>query len=118
MDTFQESAEKKSIRGMLRDAAGLLGRTKLTYLGLPGHRGLDILELRGILENAICVDRDSKVLDECSSSIAGVPLKQKRFVPEDMWDYLGSGYPAEPLVADVTFLDFCGGGINSPTPFA
>ena len=117
-DTFQESAEKKSIRDMLSDAASLLGRANLTYLGLPGHRASDILALRAYLESAICVDRDKKVLDACSASIAGIPLKKTRYVTGDMWDYLNDKYRSEPLVADVTFLDFCGGGINSPTPFA
>ena len=117
-DTFQESAEKKSIRGMLSDAAGLLGRVNLTYLGLPGHRALDILALRAYLDYAICVDRDKKVLDACSASIAGIPLKGTRYVAGDIWDYLNDTYRTEPRVADVTFLDFCGGGINSSTPFA
>lgn len=118
IDTFQESVEKQSIRAMLNDAAGLLGRANLTYLGLPGHRALDILALRANIENAICVDRDKNVLDDCSASIAGIPLKNTRYVRGNMWDYLNNKYLTEPLVADITFLDFCGGGINSPTPFA
>lgn len=103
---------------MLCDAAGLLGRANLTYLGLPGHRALDILALSTYLENVICVDRDKKVVDACSTSIARIPLKKIRPVTGDMWDYLNHGYRSETLVADLAFLDFCGGGINSATPFA
>lgn len=116
--TFRETLAKQAVREMLADAAGQLGRTGLTYLGLPGREAKDVLRLRKLLRQAICVDTRQEVLDACSTQLGRLSLDAKQFVCEDMWSYLKAHYPSEPLMADVLFLDFCGGGILSDDPFA
>jgi hypothetical protein len=118
MDKFQESEAKQTIRLLIKDAAQSLHRLGLTYLGLPAERALDILALNGLLRNVICVDKSKTVLDETRRSIASMRLKERQFVAKDLWEYLRDDYPSEPLVADVSFLDFLGGGIQKADPFA
>ena len=115
---FVESAAKETVRGLLRQAAEKLGRVGLTYLGLPGESAADVRLLASVLENAICVERDRESLAEARRSIAMLALKQTRFVCADMWQYLRDTYPAEALVADITFLDFYAGGIKTKDPFS
>lgn len=103
---------------MLVDAADELGRHRLTYLGLPGREAKDVLHLGKRLQHSICVDVKQDVLDACSTQLARLSLETKLFVHSDMWEYLRTKYPAEPLFADIAFLDFCGGGIQSHDPFA
>jgi hypothetical protein len=116
MARHQESAAKQSVRLLLRDACDALNRGSLTYLGLPAEEARDVLVLGSLLENVICVDDKKAVLDETRRSIAGLALRERKFIVGDMWEYLHSGYPAEPLLADVTHLDFYGGGLSN-VPF-
>lgn len=118
MAKHQESDAKGAIRRLLLDACGQLQRGRLTYLGLPAEEALDIKALSPLLENAICIADKKATLEETKRSIAAIPLKQKRFVCVDMWKYLSDQYPTEPLVADVTYLDFYGGGLKDGNPFA
>jgi len=118
MDTFEESYAKDAIRSLLLDGTEALNRSGLTYLGLPGGRALDIIKLDGILKNVICVDDKESVLDEARRAISNLRLKQRKFVPARLWEYLRDQYPREELVADVAFLDFLGGGIVEQDPFA
>ena len=106
------------IRLLLRDACEHLQRTELTYLGLPAEEALDLKLLSPFIQNAICVDDRLKVLEETQRSIASLPLRVRRFKHGKMWQYLRDKYPSEPLVADITFLDFYGGGIVNDDPFA
>jgi hypothetical protein len=78
-------------------------------LGLPAEKALDIRVLHPVLENAICVADKRSTLDETRRNIAMLRLKQRKFECTDMWNYLIEKYPSEPLVADVTYLDFYGG---------
>jgi hypothetical protein len=117
MDKFQESAAKDTVRQLLKDGCEHLQRGKLTYLGLPAEKALDIKVLHPLLENVICVADKRSTLDETRRSIAMLPLKEKRFECTDMWNYLIEKYPAEPLLADVTYLDFYG-GIKDANPMA
>jgi len=118
MARFQESAAKQAIRRLILEAATRLQRQGLTYLGMPAEEALDILILKNLLKNAICVAMKETTLEETRRSIATLPLKQRRFVVMDMWDYLLKEYSREELVADVTFLDFYGGGLTRHDPFA
>jgi hypothetical protein len=118
MAIFQESEAKKTIRLLIKDAAGAMQRAGLTYMGMPAEQALDILTLGSLLKNAICIDVDKDVLKETRLSIAILPLKEVRWEITTCWDYLRETYPSEPLVADVTFLDFYGGGIRTEDPFA
>lgn len=118
MAKFQESEVKQTIRLLLKSACEHLHRPGLTYLGLPAERALDIKTLGGLLKNAICVDEKEAVLNEARRSIAGMRLKERKFVVAELWEYLRDVYPGEPLVADVTFLDFYGGGIRDDNPYA
>jgi hypothetical protein len=118
MARYQDSPAKQTIRFLLRDACECLQRGSLTYLGLPAEDALDIKVLGPILENVICVDEKDKVLDETRRSIASLPLHVRRFEQAKMWQYLRDRYPAEPLVGDITFLDFYGGGLVKDDPYA
>jgi hypothetical protein len=118
MNNFGESEAKDAIRHILRDACEQLQRNRLTYLGLPAEEAFDIKLLAPLLENAICVADKRSTLDETKRSIAAIPLKHKRFEHGDMWKYLSEKYVAEPLVADITYLDFNGGGLKEGDPFA
>jgi hypothetical protein len=118
MTKFQESHAKQTIRLILKRACQLLQRPGLTYLGLPAERALDIISLDGLIDNVICIDDKESVLEETRRSIAALRLKKRLFFRMDMWDYLQKKYAAEQLVADVTFLDFYGGGISKGDPFA
>ncbi len=118
MAKHQESAAKQAIRGLLLDASESLQRGKLTYLGLPSEKALDVRTLEPVLENVICVEENKTILDEARRSIAPMPFKVRRFENFRMWEYLRDKYPAEPLVADIAFLDFYGGGIVHEDPFA
>jgi hypothetical protein len=117
MDKYQDSAVKDTVRALLKDACELLQRGKLTYLGLPAEKALDIKILHPVLENAICVADKRSTLDETRRSIAMLPLKQRKFECTEMWNYLIERYPSEPLIGDVTFLDFYG-GIKDTNPIA
>ncbi len=117
MDSFQESAAKDTVRHLLKDACDHLQRGKLTYLGLPAEKALDIQHLHPVLENAICVADKRSTLEETRRSIAMIALKHRQFVCTDMWNYLIERYPSEPLVGDVTYLDFFG-GIKDTNPIA
>jgi len=117
MDKHQESAAKDTVRHLLKDASEQLQRNKLTYLGLPAEKALDIKVLHPVLENAICVADKRQTLDETRRSIAMLRLKQRKFECTDMWNYLIESYPSEPLLADVTYLDFYG-GIKDTNPIA
>lgn len=117
---FKESDVKQAIRELLFDACNELGRTALTYLGMPSSEARDIRVLAPLLENVICIDdeRIPGTLDALGTELASLSLKQRRLVKGDMWSYLRDEYPGEPLVADVAFLDFCGGGIRNENPFS
>lgn len=118
MATFQESAAKATIRGMLRGACEDLQRSKLTYLGLPGSSAMDVRRLGPLLENVICIDKDDRELAEARRHLATLQLKKRQFMKIGMWEYLRDKYASEPLLADITFLDFCGGGLHKDDPFA
>src|SRR5689334_6559568 len=98
MDRFKETEVKQTIRRLLRDGAVSLKRPSLTYLGLPAERALDILALNGLLRNVICIDKKQSVLEETRRSIASMRLKERRFIVEDLWEYLRTDYPSESLV--------------------
>ena len=118
MARHQESAAKQATRLLILDGCRTLQRGSLTYLGLPAEEALDIKVLAPLLENVICVADRARVLEEARRSIATLPLRGRRFVQADMWEYLRDEYPREPLVADVTFLDFYGGGLRKGNPYA
>jgi hypothetical protein len=118
MPEFQETAAKRTVRQLLRESCEQLRRSNLTYLGLPGELATDLRLLGPYLDNAICIERDQKVIEEIRRNASFLPLKRKQFIKADMWDYLRDNYPGEALVADVTFLDFYGGGLSSKNPFA
>jgi len=118
MAAHQESAAKQATRDLIFDAAKHLQRASLTYLGMPAENAYDIFTLKPLLQNVICIDEKSVVLDETRRNIAGLTLKTKRFVVADIWEYLRQDYPTETLLADVTFLDFYGGGLHNEDPFA
>jgi hypothetical protein len=118
MARFQESPAKQAIRRLIVDATSRLQRQGLTYLGLPAEAALDVLALKDLLKNVICVASSEATLEETKRSIATVALRHRRFVAMDMWDYLAKEYPREELVADITFLDFYGGGLSRSNPFA
>ena len=113
-----ESEPKKTIRLLLRDSCEALNRGKLTYLGLPSDTAQDLKVLEPFLENVICIGNVKTELDEAARVVARMPIKSKRFLLREMWKYLSAEYPSEPLVSDVTFLDFYGGGVCSSDPFA
>ena len=117
MATFKESPVKETIRDLLRDACEDLQRSKLTYLGLPGSSATDVRKLGPLLENVICIDKSDRVLEEARRNIARLQLKTRRFPKIEMWEYLRDKYAAEPLIADVSFFDFCGGGLRKDDPF-
>lgn len=118
MAKFQESEAKQAIRHLIRGACEHLHRPGLTYLGLPAESALDIKELGNLLRNVICIDEREAVLNEARRSIAGMRLNVRKFEVAEMWHYLRDQYRRELLVADVTFLDFYGGGIRDANPFA
>lgn len=118
MGIHKESPAKQATRYLLKDACEHLQRGKLTYLGLPSDEAVDIKLLAPLLENVVCIDVKQAILSETRRNIAHLPLKERRFVVADMWDYLRTSYPSETLVADITFLDFYGGGIRKKDPFA
>jgi hypothetical protein len=118
MARFQESGAKGAIRNLILQGSQELGRTDLTYLGMPAESALDIKVLGGLLSNVICLGESEESLRETERSIAMLRLTTRRFHALDMWEYLRSRYDSEPLVADVTFLDFYGGGIVKDDPFA
>lgn len=118
MATFKESPTKATVRDLLRDACDDLQRSKLTYLGLPGSSATDVRRLGPLLENVICIDRNKQVLEDARRSIANLQLKTRKFANIGMWEYLRDEYASEPLIADVSFLDFCGGGFQKGDPFA
>jgi hypothetical protein len=70
-----------------------------------------------VLDGIICIDDKRAVLDEAARVVATMPLKHRKFVVGDMWDYLRDAYPREQSVADVAFLDFYGGGLRKEDPF-
>src|SRR5256885_1993175 len=110
MPVHSESEPKQAIRLLLRDACEQLNRGKLTYLGLPAETALDLKVLEPYLENVICISNIRADLDEAARRVATMQVKQKHFLVRDIWKYLVKEYPVEPLIADVTFLDFYGGG--------
>jgi hypothetical protein len=116
--SFGESAEKQIIRRLIRLAAEGLGRENLTYLGLPERHAYDIRALVPLVRNVICVDFEGEKLREAARVLARLKLDRKVFWQGNMWDYLRIHYSIESLVADVTFLDFLGGGIRSKDIFA
>jgi hypothetical protein len=118
MGKHQESAAKQATRDLIFDACKHLQRSPLTFLGMPAELALDILTLRSLLNNVICVAENNSTLEETRRSIAALPLKERRFIVSDIWEYLRTQYPTEPLLADVTFLDFYGGGLRKDDPFA
>ena len=118
MALHQESDAKQASRELILQACVSLQRKNLTYLGMPAEAALDIKTLKPVLQNVICVAENAAILAETKRSIAGLRLSQKRFRALDVWAYLRDEYPSEPLVADVTFLDFYGGGIMKDDPFA
>lgn len=118
MARFQESGAKAAIRTLLLRAAESLGRSDLTYLGMPAEAASDIKAMRSVLANVICLGQSDESLRETGRSIAALRLQTRRFYALDMWEYLRSKYDAETLVADVTFLDFYGGGLTKDDPFA
>jgi|GEM_PF-6451095 len=118
MAIHQESDAKQASRQMILQACSSLHRNNLTYLGMPAEAALDIKTLKSVLQNVICIADNSNTLAETKRSIAGLRLLQKRFKTIDVWAYLRDEYPSESLIADVTFLDFYGGGIMKDDPFA
>jgi hypothetical protein len=117
MTDFQESPAKQTIRSLIAGACEDLQRSGLTYLGMPGRQATDVRNLGRLVENAICVDRSASVLEEMRRNLATLPLKARQFFHGNMWTYLREQYPGETLLADITFLDFCGGGIQKDDPF-
>lgn len=115
---FKETEVKRSIRLLLREACTELHRPGMTYLGLPGETAADLRVLNGLIERAICIDRKADILDEMRCSASLLPLRETKFLRFDMWQYLRDAYPSEKLIADVTFLDFYGGGITKDDPFS
>lgn len=118
MAIHQESDAKQASRELILQACVSLQRNNQTYLGMPAEAALDIKTLRSVLQNAICIADDASTLSETKRSIAPLRLLQKRFRTSDVWAYLRDEYPSEPLIADVAFLDFYGGGIMKDDPFA
>lgn len=118
MAIHQESAAKQATRDLILDACKHLQRAPLTYLGMPAEQAKDIITLRSLLQNVICIAEQSRILEEARRSIAGIRLKERRFKVADVWEYLRTEYPHEPLTADVAFLDFYGGGLRKEDPFA
>ena len=118
MAIHQESDAKQASRELIMQACVSLQRSNLTYLGMPAEAALDIKTLRPVLQNVICIGDNAGTLAETKRSIAGLRLVHKRFRTVDVWAYLRDEYSSEPLVADVTFLDFYGGGIMKDDPFA
>jgi|SRR5579859_2364333 len=118
MALHQESDAKQASRELILEACLSLHRNNLTYLGMPAEAALDIKTLRSVLQNVICIAGSAATLAEAKRSIAGLRLLQKKFRAIDIWEYLRDGYPAEPLLADIAFLDFYGGGIMKEDPFA
>jgi hypothetical protein len=116
--SFKESAEKEVIRRLIRQAAEELRRETLTYLGMPERQAYDIRALVPLVRNVICVDFESEKLRETARVLARLKLDRKVFWEGNMWAYLRDQYPIEGLVADITFLDFLGGGIRSKELFA
>lgn len=118
MALHQESDAKQASRELIMQACVSLQRSNLTYLGMPAEAALDIKTLRAVLQNVICIAENASTLAETKRSIAGLRLVHKRFRPMDVWAYLRDEYSSETLIADVTFLDFYGGGIMKDDPFA
>jgi len=118
MAKFQESEVKKTIRLLIKNACEFLQRQELTYLGLPAENATDIKVLNGLLKNVICIDEKKATLEETRRSIAGMRLKERKFIVANMWEYLRDLYQNESLTADIAFLDFYGGGIREDNPFA
>ncbi len=118
MARHQESAAKQTTRLLIFDACRELQRGSLTYLGLPAEQALDIKLLAPLLENVICIADRARVLEETRRSIATLPFRERRFITTDIWEYLRDEYPRESLLADVTFLDFYGGGLRRGNPYA
>jgi hypothetical protein len=85
---------------------------------MPAEDARDILTLKALLHNVICIADRAATLDEARRSIACIRLKERRFVVADVWEYLRTEYPNESLTADITFLDFYGGGLRKEDPFA
>lgn len=100
---FKETDVKQAIRELLLDACGELGRTSLTYLGMPSSEARDIKVLMPMLENVICIDdeRIPGTLNALRTELAAFSLKTRRLIKGEMWSYLRDVYPSEPLVADV-----------------
>lgn len=117
MAIFQESDAKAAIRIILRDACIALGRSNLTYLGMPAESANDVKVLRSLLANAICVDRSAETLREAARRIAPFGLATIEQRNREAWQYLRDEYAMEGLLADVTFLDFYGGGLTKDNPF-
>lgn len=105
MALHQESAEKRGIRKLLLDACKELGRSPLTYMGLPAEEARDIIALQSVLDSAICIAPNPATLVETARSISAIPLRN--FVPHsgDVWEYLRDDYD-EHMLADITYLDF------------
>jgi hypothetical protein len=118
MALHQESDAKQASRELILQACVSLQRNNLTYLGMPAESALDIKTLRSVIQNVICIAENASTLAETKRSIAGLRLVEKRFRTIDVWAYLRDEYPSEPLIADMTFLDFYGGGIIKEDPFA
>jgi hypothetical protein len=116
--SFVESDEKTLVREALRKAGLALGRQELTYLGMPEAAALDIRILQRLLRNVICIDWERKKLEVAEHNISDLPLKVREFHACDVWEYLKSDYYRAGLTADMTFLDFLGGGISSADTFA
>jgi len=94
-----------------------LGRQNLTYLGMPEEDALDVRALSPAVRNLVCIDTAKSKLDSARHAIANLPIHIDRYHAKDMWLYLKDDYIHEGLIADVTFLDFLGGGIVSNVPF-
>ncbi len=118
MAKFKESAAKQTVRDLLLDACKRLQRSGLTYLGVPAEDARDIKTLAPLLKHVICVDASAAVLEETKRSIAELALKTRKVINAELWAYLRDQYPSERLVADITFLDFYGGGIQKQDPYA
>jgi hypothetical protein len=116
--SFYESEGKAVVRRLLRQACMTLGRDELTYLGMPEEDALDVRGLTGLIGNVICIDKVRHKLELARHRIANMHIRGEIYRCVDMWDYLRLQYPSEKLLADVAFLDFLGGSIQSADPFA
>ena len=118
MAPFKESPPKQPSVPSFVTLVRICNGASFTYLGLPGSSARDVRKLGSLLENVICIDQSERVLADVKRNIANLQLKERRFPNIGMWEYLRDKYPTESLIADVSFLDFCGGGLQKDDPFA